>query len=661
MKGYLSRGLAISMVAPAAYAQATRAVASLSAAAATVTTSPSAAPPLFPWEKVQLTENALARVDTALNNQSLSRIFAFGAGDSANNSGTPQHSCKVMPGDATWPTESTWNIFDQLLGGGLLKPAPLAASCYPDWPEYNTEQCSEITSNWLDDSLHSIMAPLDEGRSCMPVGYNYTSTCTQGGYPTYVVNVSTVAQIQLSVNFARNQNLRLIVKNTGHDFNGKPSGKGGLSIWTHRLKDKVFYPSFTADGGYVGPAIKLGAGVQVSEAYDFGKELNLTVIGGGCLSVGVAGGFTLGGGHSPLSSMYGMAADQVLALEVVLADGRFITATSKQNSDVFWMLLGGGGSTIGVVTSMTVKAYPQLPTTLVTFNWTMNDTPNAEAFWAAFQSYLDNFEDFVNAGTYGYYFLGSSGAEKGEASSGETDYNFRMVSFVAPNMTVPETQNLLKPWFDTLNSLNVSFTPIYSHADNFYEVWEEDNFPLETGGLDIYKLASRLLPRNVFENQDLRNRNFLAQKDAVDKGLFIMGFHISGKGSAVEPPTNIAVLPAWRDALSHVIVATEWDFTSSWETVYNSSLFVTDWMDALREISPDSGAYMNEGDLLEPNFQQAFYGANYPRLYELKQKYDPTGLFFALTAVGSEDWEVQVTDPLPYSWNNNGRLCPRSS
>lgn len=149
----------------------------------------------------------------------------------------------------------------------------------------------------------------------MPVGYNYTSTCTQGSYPTYVVNVSTVAQIQLSVNFARNQNLRLIVKNTGHDFNGKPSGKGGLSIWTHRLKDKVFYPSFTADGGYVGPAIKLGAGVQVSEAYDFGKELNLTVIGGGCLSVGVAGGFTLGGGHSPLSSMYGMAADQVLALE----------------------------------------------------------------------------------------------------------------------------------------------------------------------------------------------------------------------------------------------------------------------------------------------------------------------------------------------------------
>lgn len=70
---------------------------------------------------------------------------------------------------------------------------------------------------------------------------------------------------------------------------------------------------------------------------------------------------------------------------------------------------------------------------------------------------------------------------------------------------------------------------------------------------------------------------------------------------------------------------------------------------------------MSEADLIEPNLQEAFYGANYPALYALKQKYDPTGLFFALTAVGAEDWEVRTTDPLPYSWNNNGRLCPVTS
>lgn len=81
-------------------------------------------------------------------------------------------------------------------------------------------------------------------------------------------------------------------------------------------------------------------------------------------------------------------------------------------------------------------------------------------------------------------------------------------------------------------------------------------------------------------------------------------------------------------------------------------------MDALREIAPDSGAYMSEADLLEPDLQQAFYGEHYPQLYALKQWYDPTGVFFALTAVGAEDWEVRVVEPLPDGWNTDGRLCP---
>jgi len=102
-----------------------------------------------------------------------------------------------------------------------------------------------------------------------------------GGYPSYAVNVSNVAQIQLAVNFARNNDIRLVVKNTGHDFSGKSGGAGALSIWTHHLKDIEFIPSYMVDGdSYTGPAFKAGSGVQAWEIYEAANEKGMVVVGG---------------------------------------------------------------------------------------------------------------------------------------------------------------------------------------------------------------------------------------------------------------------------------------------------------------------------------------------------------------------------------------------
>ena len=85
------------------------------------------------------------------------------------------------------------------------------------------------------------------------------------------------------------------------------------------------------------------------------------------------GGYIQGGGHSPLSCLHGLAADQVLSAEVVTPDGRFVTADFTQNTDLFWAIRGGGGSTFGVVTSITVKAYPDMPVTASTIRRAMHD------------------------------------------------------------------------------------------------------------------------------------------------------------------------------------------------------------------------------------------------------------------------------------------------
>lgn len=187
------------------------------------------------------------------------------------------------------------------------------------------------------------MSPLYQGLTCLPDGWGPFGNCTMGGYPSYVVNVTNVAQIQLAVNLARNLNLRLVVKNTGHDFKGRSAGADALSIWTHYLKGLEFIPSITTPS-YSGAAIKGGAGIQGSELYEFADANNVTALAGEGRTVGVFGGYIAGGGHSPLSSLYGMAADQILSVDIVTPDGRFITASEEENTELFWGLCGGGAS-----------------------------------------------------------------------------------------------------------------------------------------------------------------------------------------------------------------------------------------------------------------------------------------------------------------------------
>lgn len=145
-------------------------------------------------------------------------------------------TCRYLPGDAGWPSVSTWKALNSSVGGRLVATVPLGSPCHD--PTYNAKECAALQSEWLDPSLQlvvpvafpvyqtntadsmesssSIMAPFFANQSCDPWTAE-SRTCTLGNYVDYAVNVSSAQDISLAVIFASENNIRLVIRNTGHE------------------------------------------------------------------------------------------------------------------------------------------------------------------------------------------------------------------------------------------------------------------------------------------------------------------------------------------------------------------------------------------------------------------------------------------------------------
>ncbi|EHK98560.1 putative 6-hydroxy-D-nicotine oxidase [Glarea lozoyensis 74030] len=535
------------------------------------------------------------------------------AANATNGNATSNGNCYCFPGDACWPSESTWAALNTTTSGRLIATTPIGSPCHA--PNYDEAACAAIQSAWTGPQIHlssssSVMTPFFANQSCDPFTPQ-TQACLLGNYVRYAVDVQTVDDIVAGVKFAADNNVRFVVRNTGHDFLGRSTGAGALSVWTHNLKDIDFIDNYS-DKFYTGKAAKVGAGVLGYEMLTAAKAKGVVVVSGTCPTVGLAGGYTQGGGHSALS------------FDVVTAAGKLVTASRTKNSDLYWALSGGGGGNYGIVTSMTVKTHPDAKiggaSLQLSTAYTTKDT-----FYSVVSEFHRLLPDMVDAGTMVVFVISST---------------FLQISPVTGyNKTADEMKAIMAPFVAVLNAKNVPFAATYTEFDSYYDHYAQYMGPLPMGHVLVeeYQFASRLLPRSVIKNNNDGIQAVL--RNATQGGAMILGL-----GLDVSKPGDVdnAVLPAWRDALIHSTFVTIWDSTAPWSSMVADQDKLTNvWNPALKALTPGSGSYMNEADYREPDFQTNFFGANYEKLLAIKKKWDPKALFYATVGVGSEFWEIK--------------------
>ena len=489
-----------------------------------------------------------------------------------------------------------------------------------------------------DDPVN-VMSPFWLNDSCNPFLLSSANdACTLGNVASYAIDITDAATVVAGIDFAQRKNIRLSIKNTGHDYLGRSSGKGSLALWTHNLRDISVVMNYTSSK-YSGPAVKVGAGTQSSEVAEVAATHGLRVVGGLCPSVGLAGGFSQNGGYGQLTSLYGLAADNVLEFEVVTTDLRHLIASPSSHEDLYWALSGGGSGNYAVVLSQTVKAHSDGQIAGVTFSFA---NTNLTSFWSAIQTWYQQSPRFnlVPGFTASWIF---------------TSELFRLTAATLPGGTASDIDAILQDFYQTMHALNMTFLTKETIAKpSLVELYDTFVPPSLADALfpSNNTIGSRLVPAAVVQDKltDLLDVYRQILQDETVPGVPIVGGtsnNVSHANVGVELEIN-AVLPAWRDALLSSSASVSFPDNATVQDLQVIQAKVNTWQGWVKALTPGSGSYINEATYDNPDWKSDYYGQNYERLLRVKEKYDGKFSLWQHASVGADVY---------WQENAEGRLC----
>src|SRR5271166_5790259 len=272
----------------------------------------------------------------------------LGSGSTASAAAAPA-SARVRPGDPAWPSDESWDQLRRDVDGRLIKVRSPLADCIGGSADASCEQLFKELKNpyYLGDEVGLTQS----------LGWVEAWTSEPS---VYAVAAKTTQDVVAAVNFARTNNLRLVVKGGGHSYQGTSNAADSLLIWTRHMNAITTHDAFVGAGcegrAEPQPAVSIEPGAIWGHVYnEVTTKGGRYVQGGGCMTVGVAG-LVQGGGFGSFSKAYGLAGASLLEAEIVTADGEVKIANACSNPDLFWALKGGGGG-FGIVTRVTLRTH----------------------------------------------------------------------------------------------------------------------------------------------------------------------------------------------------------------------------------------------------------------------------------------------------------------
>ncbi|KXJ94189.1 hypothetical protein Micbo1qcDRAFT_187915 [Microdochium bolleyi] len=588
----------------------------------------------------------------------------------ATATGPPRDHCKAYPGDRSWPSDAAWAALNGTSGGRLIRPVPPGAVCHrPAGGGGGTgpgaAQCAAVAAQWRTQLFHAAdpVSPMWNhfaNDTCLP---DPDAPCSPAGYPAYVLNADSAAVVKLGVDFARKHNIRLNVKSTGHDYQGRSTQPGSLSIWLHHLQG---FETHLDGGGFKprgcrgadkgltipGPAVTALGGTQMSVLYAGLDRLGLTIVGGGSKSVGV-GGYVTGGGHSLLAPRHGLAADQVLEMQVVTADGDLVVANECQNQDLFWAMRGGGGSTFGIMTSVTMSAHPTPKLTsydvlIGTADVTSPNVPNIFGYivsqfpaldgkgmagYASFTSALN----FTVPGSDATVLVAGGSLNFILADSTDTAEIRALLDPIVGHLLDPANSEAATPSGKFPRGMFAAGEPVVAAHPSFWSYYDGAEHNDVTPAGENYWVGSRLLDAKALRDAD---KVAAAYRTFANPGG--SGYLVTGNGTRNARPRGggNAVNPSFRRAVSHSTNGQPFEPLDPAARA-RALAQLNARLQPLRDLAPDMGSYVNENNPAEPDWQHSFWGDNYARLLKIKRRLDPHDVFWCHPCVGNERWEEQ--------------------